>query len=700
MAWLPFSCTEPSDSNQSRSENGYSRADEEAGLGLGDAVSPASTEETDSGRWMGPMCLTCSRSSRTWPNFSRPGDRDEDDEYAHCFEEVDVDISSEDSEDDADSDTTMLNDVEDRIRQGGETTVEWARLRWLSHQYRTMVRRGWVAQHRADNGRGPQPQKLPDGTPVTAEYWGMRKEQVYSYYQQCRSHKQWKDSLTIRDVNELFVKPETEGSWRSIALSMNSVVPKRVTVMISHCWAENAKEFFEDIESFLEEDEVPYICLLSNYQGTADDIALQLGRDIYQAPFTRVIKNRRCRRMLVVPNDDMRRRGEGLYSRLWCDWEIYYAARVGLPIHFTDRNSYDYLFGQNEEITSSRHAHCSSAEDEEIIRNAIESAAPRTRVIVAVQTLSVIYGAAYGISLGIWTNSSNNDNPWRKIVGGVLGFVVGAMLGSAWYCCPTVLSGEGSDAYSLLDDVILAAANGSYAGARPRTRVWVTSLICLFVTGAAVGYAVLIAAEQERDRLLDCEDKLGEDDCPIGSELEDLLEDLGRLDFTAQSAVYDLIFLVSIFVPLFGVVYIIPMAGMSRHIRVLKRVFVLSAGVSGAFIAGLLMSYQTKGSGNGCWFLVEAVVLGAVMGSVVCYVLVIPIPRWKQAAMILASFIYALVGYNVDGVYTMCILCPAGAMTVYALCFPEWSLRNRILFGWANFILILFLWLLHVASAI
>eukprot|EP00971_Amphidinium_carterae_P301497 5990421-Amphidinium_carterae.1 len=84
----------------------------------------------------------------------------------------------------------------------------------------------------------------------------------------------------------------------------------------------------------------------------------------------------------------------GLYSRLWCDWEIYYAARVGLPIHFTHRASYDYLFGDESPTTaSSRNAHCSNPEDD---------ACPSHLQATASYEVGVKKSIEHGLARSVW----------------------------------------------------------------------------------------------------------------------------------------------------------------------------------------------------------------------------------------------------------------------------------------------------------
>lgn len=109
---------------------------------------------------------------------------------------------------------------------------------------------------------------------------------------------------------------------------------------------------------------------IKQYYRTAPDNAAASLRNVEQL-FARG-------RMLVVPNEELRESGQGLYSRLWCVFEVCCATQLGLPIYFTDRSGPEYLYGMDALNSGSKYARCGDPaeppnNDERRIRAAIES---------------------------------------------------------------------------------------------------------------------------------------------------------------------------------------------------------------------------------------------------------------------------------------------------------------------------------------
>jgi len=302
---------------------------------------------------------------------------------------------------------------------------------------------------------------LEDGTCVTAKYWGITKSQIRELYHDARQSELWNDGDTVNEFVQKFVLP-MQGNFRGLALEKNKHAPQEVNLMISHAWAENVKDFFEDVLEHTYEHEVAFVCFLSNYQGTPDEIDRQLGHDIHRSPFTEAIRN--CQRMLVVPNEELLRNGQGLYSRLWCDWEIKVAADNGLPIHVTARCTKAHLLGSP--VRSSRDARCGDPskpwnKDERLIRTAIENMPPQTAKFHSVGISLVAICASYGPLI-----SCRMRDDWTLWISGVLG---GTLVGLALVyllirSMKMWLSLEGqTDGYDILDSIIRGAARKSYA---------------------------------------------------------------------------------------------------------------------------------------------------------------------------------------------------------------------------------------------
>eukprot|EP00931_Biecheleriopsis_adriatica_P088004 TRINITY_DN62403_c0_g1_i1.p1 TRINITY_DN62403_c0_g1~~TRINITY_DN62403_c0_g1_i1.p1 ORF type:complete len:520 (+),score=108.73 TRINITY_DN62403_c0_g1_i1:36-1595(+) len=227
-------------------------------------------------------------------------------------------------------------------------------------------------------GSGVRLQTTSSGAPVPAWRWGITKEQLRETFRRFKASPQWHEDHTIADSVELFVKPMTADTGVGLSLLLNRDDPQRVSCMISHAWCENASRFFDDLECQLHDHEVSFICAFALHQGSFEDISAQLGPSLTDGPFASVIANIADAggRMLVVPNEELKENGQGLYSRMWCDWEIFFAKCVDIPVEFTHRKSKEHLFGRNN--NGSCEARCGNPalpmnEDERRIREAILS---------------------------------------------------------------------------------------------------------------------------------------------------------------------------------------------------------------------------------------------------------------------------------------------------------------------------------------
>lgn len=222
------------------------------------------------------------------------------------------------------------------------------------------------------------------------------------------SARPWKEEYNMRDFVEAFVKPVTKGMGMGLSLLLNRDNPQKVNVMVSHCWDENAAKFIQDVIDNIAEHEVVFICALALYQnqdGKGPSVPQQLGSgDIEESPFFRVLQtfasvphrgferisrggsgfgayceglmgsiNSSCGmlwyilslicwcwvdklvyccecgyrrgRMLVVANQELLNKGEGLYSRLWCAFEAASARALHVPVDFAEGTTPEMLHG-------------------------------------------------------------------------------------------------------------------------------------------------------------------------------------------------------------------------------------------------------------------------------------------------------------------------------------------------------------------
>jgi len=229
------------------------------------------------------------------------------------------------------------------------------------------------------NEEAAAPQRLPDGTPIPAFRWGITKAQLAELHAKCRADGKWDDGDSIADFVVKFVKPVTDGTGMGMALFTNQDDPKLVDLMVSHAWQENAGRFFEDLQQHMKEDEVAFVCALALWQHGYEEIKAQLGPSLVGGPFSSVIASvkKQKGRMLVVANEELKENGQGLYSRMWCVWEVFFARNLSMPVEFTHRNSLEHLFGAGGAAASAKTARCGNPamlmnDDEKRIREAIE----------------------------------------------------------------------------------------------------------------------------------------------------------------------------------------------------------------------------------------------------------------------------------------------------------------------------------------
>jgi len=146
--------------------------------------------------------------------------------------------------------------------------------------------------------------------------------------------------MTAREMVELIMKPEYGRRGLSVALGYNEQQPLPIKHLVSHSWDENVLQFLIDVLTIRCDDDEPlFICFLSVYQGDVEEIDAQVtqGReDISQGCFSRILHyvSLQDGSQFVVPNDNLKDNGQGLYSRLWCAWEIYNCIICGVPLHF------------------------------------------------------------------------------------------------------------------------------------------------------------------------------------------------------------------------------------------------------------------------------------------------------------------------------------------------------------------------------
>jgi hypothetical protein len=232
-------------------------------------------------------------------------------------------------------------------------------------------------------------QLTSSGFGVPPTHWGINKPQIRKFLEWCRQQPAWRDAMTAREMVEQIMKPEYNRRGLSVALGYNEQKPLPIKHLVSHSWDENVLQFLIDVLTIdCADDEALFICFLSLYQGDVEEIDAQVtqgSEDISQGCFSRILHYVALQdgSLFVVPNENLKDNGDGLYSRLWCAWEIYNCIICGVPLHFhpPSKRTERYLFGSIDIARfSAANGHCGpplqwGGKDEIAIKAAIQSGA-------------------------------------------------------------------------------------------------------------------------------------------------------------------------------------------------------------------------------------------------------------------------------------------------------------------------------------
>lgn len=189
-----------------------------------------------------------------------------------------------------------------------------------------------------------------------SEFWGITLEQI----QEIKDHKRYKKSMSVQDVVEKIVKPQTKGKDVGYALMKNQKNPQKARVMVCHSWQDNFNEFCSVLEKKQEEGPFWIYAFATNFnKGSSNN-------DEYH-PATHALLNalKHCEHVLTVTTDSV-----DTYSRLWCLYELYLATSLGLPIVYASSSDKD-VFSSHEKPIRSLDALCSDQKDKQMIHSEI-----------------------------------------------------------------------------------------------------------------------------------------------------------------------------------------------------------------------------------------------------------------------------------------------------------------------------------------
>ena len=174
-----------------------------------------------------------------------------------------------------------------------------------------------------------------------------------------RRHEKYKRGMTMRDVVNEIIKPITKKKSKGYALLINRKKPLRAKIMVSHGWDEGYETFL----SALQDSRVkgPYwVCAMAIYQNEDDPkltIDKQLGKDPSTGPFATVLKQAKTMVAVITPECN-------IYTRLWCVYEMYVAAKLGVPVKLISTSTkYDGAYGTGKIYYDPLVASCDQAID-------------------------------------------------------------------------------------------------------------------------------------------------------------------------------------------------------------------------------------------------------------------------------------------------------------------------------------------------
>jgi len=143
-------------------------------------------------------------------------------------------------------------------------------------------------------------------------------------------HKQKLPSMTMRDVVETIIKPETAGHKIGLGLQRNFKSPLRARVVVSHCWDEDYDQFVQALED-TGLDGPFWICSFALYQHFDHHMPFekQFGKDPFSGPYRDVLAQ--AERLVVVVTG---KQAANPLERLFCRAELACAQSLNKSIEF------------------------------------------------------------------------------------------------------------------------------------------------------------------------------------------------------------------------------------------------------------------------------------------------------------------------------------------------------------------------------
>eukprot|EP00812_Abedinium_dasypus_P014318 NODE_782_length_1364_cov_109.884645.p1 GENE.NODE_782_length_1364_cov_109.884645~~NODE_782_length_1364_cov_109.884645.p1 ORF type:complete len:358 (-),score=92.91 NODE_782_length_1364_cov_109.884645:266-1339(-) len=198
---------------------------------------------------------------------------------------------------------------------------------------------------------------------------------------------------------------------------MYSALVSTQSTWVSHAWSEPVNTFLRDVLIITAErpDEGMFICFLALYQGTWEEVDLQVsqgGTTMHDGCFAQVLSSvkRNEGEMWVISNQNECK--SGLYARLWCTWELYCAWKEGVPVKLHPLTSSEkHLYGEGgEKSFEPENGFCGCVNDLAKIKTAVEGGAGWGDV-----KYTVLWNSVWSARSGRLEAAGNNLGPMGMV---------------------------------------------------------------------------------------------------------------------------------------------------------------------------------------------------------------------------------------------------------------------------------------------
>lgn len=261
------------------------------------------------------------------------------------------------------------------------------------------------------------------------KWWGISLEQIQNlrnHHLYSRTGTDFLNDFTMRELVNDELRSLSDGTGMGYALLINQQKPLRAKVMVTHSFDMSVYSFVESIER--SEEKGPFwVSAFAMYQNHDSergvDIVEEKEKTLETAPFTTVLKE--AEKLVVLSTQEC-----DIFTRLWCNYEIYVATKLGTQVKLVPNSGYEDTAGGYglkmavegiKNRADSINTHCGVSEqpnsDEIAIRKAIEaSPGGFSAVDEAVERLRLSYLLEYPMDKIKFNKNATRDNVKKAIL--------------------------------------------------------------------------------------------------------------------------------------------------------------------------------------------------------------------------------------------------------------------------------------------